>query len=292
VQSTGAIVLGHVDVIAVHYCHQVGPANPKRAGLLFRAHVRVASVLKRVGERLCFRTARPAAVVCVSEGVAEEVRTHFPRLADRVLAIHNGIDTAAFAPGTRREQARALRASLRVPEGSLVAAFVGSEWERKGLGAAIRALAEADEWVLAVAGAGDRDSYEALARSLGVEGRVRWLGVSTDVPVVYQAADAFVLASEYETFSLVTFEAAASGLPVLATPVHGVRELVRDGENGYLIGRDPAQIAARLRELAADPGLRERLGRAARESALAYGSERMVARHRELYARLAAAARR
>jgi glycosyltransferase involved in cell wall biosynthesis len=288
VQATGAIVFNRVDVVAVHYCHQVGPANPSRATLLFHAQVRAAGVLKRLGERLCFRTARAQAIVCVSDGVAEEVRAHFPDLAARVLTIHNGIDTDAFAPGTRTEEARALRASLQLPERALVAAFVGSEWERKGLEPAIRALAGAGEWMLMVAGAGDQQSYGALARSLGVHERVRFLGVSTDVPLVYQAADAFVLPSSYETFSLVTFEAAASGLPILAAPVSGVRELLRDGENGYLIGRDPGPIAARLRELAADPELRARLSRAARESALEFSSERMVARHHELYQRLGA----
>ncbi len=53
--------------------------------------------------------------------------------------------------------------------------------------------------------------------------------------LVYELADAFVLPSSYETFSLVTFEAAASALPVLATPVNGVRELIEDGHNGFLI---------------------------------------------------------
>ena len=56
---------------------------------------------------------------------------------------------------------------------------------------------------------------------------------------MYELADAFVLPSSYETFSLVTFEAAASGLPILATPVNGVRELIEDGRNGFLIAPDP-----------------------------------------------------
>ena len=116
------------------------------------------------------------------------------------------------------------------------------------------------------------------------------LGVTHDVQLVYQLADAFLLPTAYESFSLVTFEAAASGLPVLVTPVSGVRELIEDGRNGFLISREPELIAARLRALAGDGELRERLGRTARESALAYSSSRMVERHAELYERLAATA--
>jgi glycosyltransferase involved in cell wall biosynthesis len=287
VQATGAIVLNRVDVIAVHYCHQVGPANPSRSTRLFRSHVRAAATLKRMGERVCFRTARAAALVCVSDGVAEEVRAHFPELAAQVVTIRNGVDTGAFAPGMRSDEARALRASLGIAEHALVAAFVGSEWERKGLEPAIRALAGSREWTLLVVGGGDEARYRALAESLGVAERVRWLGVLADVQPVYQLSDAFVLPSSYETFSLVTFEAAASGLAILAAPVSGVRELIDDGRNGFLIDRDPDTIAARLEQLAADSELRARLGRAARESALSFGWERMVAEHQALYERLA-----
>jgi UDP-glucose:(heptosyl)LPS alpha-1,3-glucosyltransferase len=286
VQATGAIVLGHVDVLAVHYCHQVGPANPSRATPMFRAHAGLVRRLKRLGERLCFRWSRAASFVCVSEGVAEEVRTHFPELAERVLTIHNGVDTMRFAPARHLEQARALRASLGIDQERLVAVMVGGEWERKGLGPLIEALALAREWDLVVAGEGDRDGYRLLASSLGVGESVHWLGVKRDVEHIYALADAFVLASSYETFSLVTFEAAASGLPILATAVNGVRELIEDRRNGFVITRDPATIAERLTRLAADPALRRRLGAAAREAALRFSWEEMVAAHDRLYGRL------
>ncbi len=100
--------------------------------------------------------------------------------------------------------------------------------------------------------------------------------------------DAFILPSSYETFSLVTFEAAASGLAILAAPVSGVRELIEDGRNGFLISREPEMIAERLARLAADAELRAGLGAAARESALGFSWERMVADHERLYAQLAA----
>ena len=141
VQATGAIVLNPVDVIAVHYCHQVAAPTPSRSTRLFRAHIRLAGVLKRIGERVCFRINRAASFVCVSDGVAQEIREHHPALASRTLTIHNGIDTETFAPGAHLEQARAMRAALGIGEERLVAAFVGGEWERKGLRPVIEALA-------------------------------------------------------------------------------------------------------------------------------------------------------
>lgn len=291
VHAAGAIVISRVDVIAVHYCHQVGPANPSRPTALFRAHSRVAGYLKRAGERLCYGVlGSRATFACVSDGVADEVRTYFPAARERVLTVYNGVDVSAFAPGANAEQARTVRSGLGVGNGRLVAAFVGrSEWARKGLDVLVEALALAPEWDVAVVGSGDRSTYESLAAKLGVGGRIHWLGVMSDMQSVYALSDAFVLPSAYETFSLVTFEAAASGLPVVATAVSGVRELIADGETGFLVGRDPGEIAARLQQLAADPQLRRRLGRAARDAAVQFGSERMVADHRALYQRLAGA---
>ncbi len=284
VQSTGAIVLGRVDVIAVHYCHQVGPANPSRSSATFRLHAALVGRMLRAAERVCFRTSRAAAFVGVSEGVTEELREHYPELADRVLAIHNGVDTVAFAPGARDRDARELRERLGIAADRLVAVFVGSEWERKGLEPLIEALGSARAWDVVVAGDGDRGRYQRLADSLGVGASVHWLGLTSDVHLAYSLGDAFVLPSSYETFSLVTFEAAASGLPLLATPVSGVRELIEDGRNGYLIDREPRTIARRLNELGENAELRARLGAEARESALAYSWEQTVVKHERLYA--------
>jgi UDP-glucose:(heptosyl)LPS alpha-1,3-glucosyltransferase len=287
VQSSGAVVLNRVDSITVHCCHQVYGEVPSGASTLARGYARLARVVKRMAERLCFRINDEAALVCVSNGVADEIREHYPGAASRVMTIHNGVDLDAFASGTRESQARALRATLQIPQETLVVAFVGGNWEQKGLRSVIGTLAQAPGWDLLVAGRGNTGRFQELARSLALESRVHWLGVVQDIQVVYELADAFVLPSSYETFSLVTFEAAAYGLPILATSVSGVRELIVDAQTGFLITPDAKTIAERLRALAADPGLRTRLGRAARESALQFGWEKMVARHHELYAGLA-----
>jgi glycosyltransferase involved in cell wall biosynthesis len=288
VQATGALVLNRVDCVAVHCCHQAYTAMPGRPTRLFRVYGAIVGFVKRSAERVCFRVNRPARFVCVSDGVAEEMRMHHPCAAGRVLTIHNGVDTEAFAPEVRASEARSLRVRLAIPPGRLVAAFVGGDWEHKGLRLAIEALAGAPDWDLLVAGRGHPGRYRGFSDSLGMGGRVHWLGVVKDIQVVYGLADAFVLPSSYETFSLVTFEAAASGLPILATAVNGVRELIVDGRNGFLVAPDPRIIAERLGRLAADPELRARLGHAARRAALAFSWEDMVARHHELYLQVAA----
>ena len=287
VQTTGAIVLNRVDAISVHYCHRVGPANPSRASALFRLHATLVRRLLQAAERLCYALNSQATFVCVSEGVADEMREHHPGLNGRVVTIQNGVDTDAFAPGLRALEARAMRHTLGIAQDRRVALFVGSEWGRKGLDPAIRALARAPGWDLLVAGGGDFERYGALADSLGVGQSVHWLGISRDVALLYELADALVFPSSYEAFPLVALEAAASGLPILATPVNGVRELVHDGEDGFLISKEPDVIAARLRQLAEDPGASERMGRTARLTALDFSWRQTVARHHELYLRLA-----
>jgi UDP-glucose:(heptosyl)LPS alpha-1,3-glucosyltransferase len=288
VMAVGAVVLNRVDLVSIHYCQQVGPATPSRSNWLFRVNVAVAGMLGRLAERICFRVNRAKRIVCVSEGVAEEIRRYFPAQASRTIAIANGVDTDAFAPDSRRRDASALRRELGIGEQRLVAIFVGSEWQRKGLEPAIRALALAPDWDLLVVGDGDRERYERLAEQLGLAGRVRWFGVSRDVAPLYQLADALVFPTSYEAFPLVALEAAASGLPILATPVNGVRELVVDGENGFLIEADARDIGERLRQLGGDRELRRRLGAASRAAALDYSWAKMVERHDALYASLAA----
>jgi glycosyltransferase involved in cell wall biosynthesis len=92
-----------------------------------------------------------------------------------------------------------------------------------------------------------------------------------------------LLPTAYETFSLVTFEAAASGLPLLVTKVNGVEDLIREGANGWFIERNPQSIRDRLREMRENPQFRRAMGAAARADSLRYSWSRVVEDYRELY---------
>jgi UDP-glucose:(heptosyl)LPS alpha-1,3-glucosyltransferase len=215
---------------------------------------------------------RVRTLAAVSNGVAAELRRHYP--AARVVTTANGVDTDRYRPDA------VLRDDVRRREGvqptELVSLFVGGDWNHKGLAVAILGIGELERasvcdvrlWVV---GRGDEERLRRLARSCGVEARVRFFGQQADPRPFYQAADLFLMPSRYEAFSLAMLEAAASGLPLVTTPVNGTAELVGDDAGGIIIERSPAAVAAAIARLRSEPSLRARMGAAARERSLPYG---------------------
>jgi len=288
--TTGAVVANRADLATVHYCHhaareRVGGSRASRPGWLHRLNEVAGDALSRAGERWCYRPARMRLLCAVSTGVAEEVRRSFPAMTARVRTVPNGVDASVYRPDAPARDA--WRAELGLSASEPLALFVGGDWERKGLAAAVGALAAAPGWQLAVAGRGHPEPVLSLARAAGVEPRLRLLGAVKDMPRLYAAADAFVLPTSYEAFPLVTLEAAASALPMLVTRVNGVEEMLHDGGNGWFIEREPADIARRLNELSADPELACSMSAAARATAVAYSWDVMARRYLSLYAELA-----
>jgi N-acetyl-alpha-D-glucosaminyl L-malate synthase BshA len=139
---------------------------------------------------------------------------------------------------------------------------------------------------LVLVGAGpDRISVERLVKRLDLEDHVMLTGFRSDVANLLSCSDVVVLCSETESAPLTLLEGMSSGLPVVATSVGGIPEIVDDGVNGFLVqSKNPEAIAERILELNADPGLRSRLGRAARETVLErYTAERIVGQYMEIY---------
>jgi glycosyltransferase involved in cell wall biosynthesis len=287
VHVTGAIVANRADVATVHLCHRALARNgsPRRTSRRSPAHVSNAAMagwLSRLAERWCYRPQRLRAMVGVSDGVTREVRRYFPSLADRTTTVPNAVDHRTFRPAGAEERVQ-IRRGLGLKGAGLTALFVASEWEGKGLRFAIDGVAHRPEWSLVVVGKGDRARYERLATSMGASERVRFIAPTADILPIYQAADAFLLPSAYETFSLVTHEAAACALPLLATRVSGVEDLLEDGVNGWFIGQDGEDIARRLGALAADVALRAGMGSAARKASTRYSWSAMAHAYAELY---------
>lgn len=130
-----------------------------------------------------------------------------------------------------------------------------------------------------------RQPLESMANDLGIQGAVHFLGNRHDVPEVLAAADVFVLASHYEGQGLSIMEAMAAGLPVVATRVGGIPELIDHQKDGYLVeANDITGLGAALLKLVSDNALREHLGISARQRAVReFDVHTMVSRYEELY---------
>jgi len=216
-------------------------------------------LLRRARDRALRRAAH---LVCPSGYLAKlAVSWGVPR--ERVTVLPNAAPTLPSLP--EREEALS---QLDI-EGPLLA-FAGRITKQKALEVGLEALARVEGVSLAIAGDGpDLPDVRRAVAELGLEGRVRFLGAleREGVLKVFRAADASLLTSSWENFPHTVVEALAVGTPVIATAVGGVPELVRDGENGLLVPvGDPEALAAAIRRLVGEPGLRERLAAAAAPS--------------------------
>jgi glycosyltransferase involved in cell wall biosynthesis len=163
---------------------------------------------------------------------------------------------------------------------------------------AVRALAalrpthpDASLWIV---GDGSwRGELEALVADLDLSGSVRFLGPRKDVPALLSEAACFVLTSDYEGCPLSVLEAMAAGVPVVATAVGGVPELVVDGETGLLVGpRAPDEVAEAVGQLFDNPAVARTMGAAGRARVREqFTLERMVAALDELYREVSHGAR-
>jgi glycosyltransferase involved in cell wall biosynthesis len=292
--TTGAIIANRVDLSTVHFCHagfqsRNDGSRARRSNLPYRLNDRIARLLSRSGERWCYRERRVSRLVAVSGGLARELADGYPDLRGRIQLIPNGVDSSEFRPDPA---GREVRRRFGLDDDVPVAVFVGGEWQRKGLRFAIEALANAGDWHLLVVGEGDVEHFHGLATRQGTEDRVHFAGRQTNTVPFYSAASAFVFPSAYEAAPLVGYEAAAMGLPILATSVSGIEDLLEEGVNGWFVERDAESIARRLGDLQRDPERRRRMAAAARESALAYDWERVVDTYVEAYKELSSQASR
>ena len=236
-----------------------------------------------------------ADAICVSCTEEEsDFRKHYGNPPGRIEIVAPGVEHAFFAPGDKR----GARHALNLPSGPVLL-FVGRIQPLKGVDVAVRALAELrrpDALLLVVGGASGLDGNAEVARvmnlidELGVRDQVRFVEPQPHhiLSTYYRAADIVVVPSRSESFGLVALEAAACGIPVVASGVGGLLTLVDDGLTGFLIaGRDPSMFADRIRRILDDPVLAASMSVRAAERARRYTWSYAAARLRRVYADLA-----
>ena len=207
------------DVLVVHAVNRVNLLEKRRAGkrgwMLNPMHLWVS-----MRDRWMIGGLRYRMIVAVSNRVKRELMEHFGVPAERIRIIPNGIALDRFVGDPAAGQA--IRREFGIPAEARLLLFAGHEFSRKGLShlAGALPLLKANTWLLVV-GADDPAVYRPLARGGKIAHGVR--RARRDMPALYSAADAFVLPTAYESFSLVCMEAMACGVPVFATAVGASR---------------------------------------------------------------------
>jgi len=206
---------------------------------------------------------------------------------DKITTLYNGVDLHEFVPGQGRA---VIRKEFSIHPEALVVGTVANFSLKKGyaylLEAAERVLSARPDCYFLLVGSGplEQEMKERAAR-MPLGDRILFAGARKDVSNLLAAMDIFAFTSLWEGLPNVVLEAMAMRLPVISTPAGGVPEVIIDGIEGRLIPfRDSAAAADVILQLAGDSGLRERLGKAARQKIeMDFSLERMVCEYENFY---------
>lgn len=216
--------------------------------------------------------------VALTPEVQASVEAFYGLRPQRVPVIYNGIDLSRCIPKTTYDTGETVTilhvGRFDVPK------------NHAGLLEAFRILQQRHpECRLRLVGDGDlRESMEALAREKGISDAVEFCGMQSNVYPYLQEADIFTLPSVYEGNPMTIIEAMGTGLPIVASRVGGIPDMVRDGETGLLVEPEPEAICDALTRLVEDSTLRRRLGQAAMAGSQAFSAEHMARDYLSCYA--------
>jgi glycosyltransferase involved in cell wall biosynthesis len=227
-------------------------------------------------------------IVAVSSSLGQQFCRYNGVPPGKLRVIPYGADLRAV-DRISAERVSALRQQLGFQPDDVVIGSVGRLVEQKDYPTQLRAFALAVTRVpslrMAIAGDGPlRSTLEAMARDLDVADRVRFVGNWDDVPALLRSVDVFALASKFEPFGVALLEAKAAGLPIVATAVGEIPDIVADGESGLLVPpSNAASMADVFATLAQDHDRRTRLGSRARIEAERHSLQAAVAGYESLY---------
>jgi glycosyltransferase involved in cell wall biosynthesis len=229
------------------------------------------------------------------EDISTLVRLGVP--PDKLTVLGNGIDLGRFDPS--RFDRDVVRAEFGFTHTDVVCGAVGRLVREKGyrelFAAAAAVRAELPAFRLLIAGPSDPGKADAIGvdeQRRAEDAGVTFLGMRRDTERLYAALDLYVLASHREGYPRSAMEAAAMGLPIIATNIRGCRQVVDDGRTGVLVAvNDAAALARALLRLSGDRGLRQRMGEdAARRAADQFDQRRVISTTLEVYERLSSPA--
>ncbi|SPD72247.1 Glycosyl transferase group 1 [uncultured Desulfobacterium sp.] len=212
---------------------------------------------------------------------------------DRIRVIYNGIDTERFFPGVRDIHRESVRKLYRIRENEILILFVSNDHRRKGLQNLLEGINKLQNKNirLMVIGQGKGALGKWIEKNIPGD-RILFVGHKNDMERYYGAADIFVLPTRYDAFANVCLEAMACGLPVITTMNNGASELIRDGENGFVLKEgSPDEIRDRIEALRSKE-YRLQMGKKAADKAKGFTVEGNCSKVIGLYDELADRTRR
>jgi len=234
----------------------VREVRKKRMSLFDRATDFVERKLISSGQ--CFSYA------VVSDLVKEKLIEHYPLIeVDKIRVIHPGVDIGRFKRAEKSAR-DAVRSGFGIRGTDILILFVSMNFELKGLDLLLESLGRlktkqpGKKFKLLVVGKGNSRAYGRRAEELGVGQDVVFAGVieSLKMPQIYAASDIFSMLSKFDTFGMAALEAMAASVPVLVSSMVGARDLVTDGQNGYVLRHDasPDEVCEKLNLMAVNLG--------------------------------------
>ena len=232
--------------------------------------------LKKIAKRCTAGLAQK--IIAASGAIKEYLINEEGVLENKIEVIPNGVELDKFINKSREYEV-----------GEPIVGSIGRLSPQKGFDFLLEAAADIPGLKVLIAGeGGEKQILEKIAANLDITGRVRLVGVQKDVPVFLESLDIFVLPSRWEGFGIVLLEAGLSGLPVIASRIDGIAEIIKDGENGILFEPgNVAELAEKLKKLLADPAERARLGKNLQQRVAAeYDIKKIVKRYEAVYQKI------
>ncbi len=226
-------------------------------------------------------------IICVSEYDRNLAMKFHVGSPEQLVVVHNGVDPHAFGADSKLHARE--RLGLRAWNNKVVLTFIGRLSPPKDISTLLQALSRLPrsiDYRMLIVGKGElQGEIESKVVKLGLAERVYLMGEREDVAEVLFASDIFVLISEWEGLPYTIIEAMMSGLPVVASRVGGIPELVEDGVTGFLVDRrDVVGLSRKLMPLLENRKLRKSMGDAGRQKALrGYTEERMLSNVWKVY---------
>jgi UDP-glucose:(heptosyl)LPS alpha-1,3-glucosyltransferase len=236
-------------------------------------------------EKYCLSKMTTRRVIAISNQVGKEIVKEYGVDPRKVTVVYHGVDLDTFHPQNRIRWRSAVCEQLHLEEGQFLVLFVGGDYRLKGLLPLLEAAKRVGRIRVIGVGITPDSELRRVVDENAYAGLVSFVANTSEIAKFYAAADSFVLPTLYDTFSMATLEAMASGLPTIVSRRAGVSELVTHGHDCLVLEdpRDIETLALHLGRLLGDESLRMRLAIGARTTAEQYSWDRIAQRTFQVY---------